>query len=270
MCRWLAYYGHLIHLDEVLFKLENSLIRQSLHARWTHSVTNGFGFGVGWYGDRAEPGLFRDVLPAWNDDNLPSLSGQICSPLFFAHVWASTGTATARANFHPFRAGRWLFMHNGHVGDYERARRPLDALIPDALYGGRSGTTDSEAIFLLLLANGLDENPGAAFAATVAQVEGVMAASGCTAPLCLTAAATDGRRIHALRYATGGEAPSLFYGSAGAGAGGATMVLSESLGSAENRWIAVPDYHLLEAGPEGIRIAPFAPARVSAPARTAA
>lgn len=133
MCRWLAYYGHPIQLDEVLFKPENSLIRQSLHARWTHSVTNGDGFGVGWYGEREEPGLFRDVLPAWNDDNLLSLSGQIRSPLFFAHVRASTGTATARANCHPFRAGRWLFMHNGQVGDYERARRALDALIPDAL-----------------------------------------------------------------------------------------------------------------------------------------
>jgi predicted glutamine amidotransferase len=260
MCRWLAYYGHPIYPDEVLFKPENSLIRQSLYARRTHSVTNGDGFGIGWYGEREEPGLFRDVLPAWNDDNLLSLSGQIRSPLFFAHVRASTGAATARANCHPFRAGRWLFMHNGQIGDYERARRALDALIPDALYGLRTGTTDSEAIFLLLLANGLDDDPRAAFAATVAQVESVMAATGCTAPLRLTASATDGRRIHALRYATGGEAPSLFYGSAGAGVDGATMILSEPLDSAENRWIAVPDSHLLEAGPEGIRIAPFAPA----------
>ena len=97
-----------------------------------------------------------------------------------------------------------------------------------------------------------------------------MVECGCTAPLRLTAAATDGRRIHALRYAAGGEAPSLFYGSARAGADGATMILSEPLDSAENRWIAVPDSHLLEAGPDGIRIAPFAPTRVSAPARTAA
>src|SRR5215207_3339612 len=50
--------------------------------------TNGDGFGLGWYGERPEPGLFRDIRPAWSDENLKSLSVQVRSPLFFAHVWA--------------------------------------------------------------------------------------------------------------------------------------------------------------------------------------
>jgi predicted glutamine amidotransferase len=36
--------------------------------------------------------LFRDTLPAWSDANLRSISEQIRSQLFFAHVRASTGT----------------------------------------------------------------------------------------------------------------------------------------------------------------------------------
>ncbi len=57
MCRWLAYSGPPIFLDTVLFKPENSLIRQSLQARESRSVTNGDGFGVGWYGHHDKPGL---------------------------------------------------------------------------------------------------------------------------------------------------------------------------------------------------------------------
>ena len=86
MCRWLAYCGSPIHLDSLILELENSLINQSRHALQSAAVTNGDGFGIGWYGDRPEPGLFRDFQPAWNDENLRSISSQIRSGLFFAHV----------------------------------------------------------------------------------------------------------------------------------------------------------------------------------------
>jgi predicted glutamine amidotransferase len=105
MCRWLTYCGAPIYLDKVLFEPQNSLINQSLHARHSHVTTNGDGFGVGWYGERGVPGVYRDILPAWNDHNLKSLSHQIRSGLFLAHVRASTGTATARSNCHPFAHG---------------------------------------------------------------------------------------------------------------------------------------------------------------------
>ncbi|MBM3553943.1 MAG: class II glutamine amidotransferase, partial [Alphaproteobacteria bacterium] len=147
MCRWLAYVGRPILLDRLLFKPENSLIDQSMHARRAISVTNGDGFGVGWYGERPEPGLYRDILPAWNDDNLKSLAEQIRSPLFCAHVRASTGTAISRVNCHPFRFGRWLFMHNGQIGGYDRIARDLHFAISPEYYAARIGTTDSETLF---------------------------------------------------------------------------------------------------------------------------
>ncbi len=53
-------------------------------------------------------------------------------------------------------------MHNGQIGGYHRIKRRLEALIPDDLYDTRRGTTDSEAIFLLALANGLESDPVAA------------------------------------------------------------------------------------------------------------
>src|SRR5262249_3257327 len=69
MCRWLCYYGRPRYLESLLFEPENSLIHQSLHARQAVVTTNGDGFGIGWYGDREIPGVYHEVLPAWNDSN---------------------------------------------------------------------------------------------------------------------------------------------------------------------------------------------------------
>ena len=157
MCRWLTYCGDPIYLDKVLFEPRNSLISQSLRARHSHVTTNGDGFGIGWYGERPTPGVYRDILPAWNDQNLKSLAHQIRSGLFLAHVRASTGTATSRANCHPFAHGKWLFMHNGQIGGYERVRRRLEGMIHDDYYCHRVGTTDSELIFYMLFSEGLGD-----------------------------------------------------------------------------------------------------------------
>src|SRR3546814_4705843 len=67
MCRWLAYTGAPVFLDELICKPTHSLVEQSLCATEAKSPTNGDGFGIGWYGERPEPGLYREVLPAWND-----------------------------------------------------------------------------------------------------------------------------------------------------------------------------------------------------------
>src|SRR3546814_8953456 len=76
MCRWLAYTGAPVFLDELICKPTHSLVEQSLCATEAKSPTNGDGFGIGWYGERPEPGLYREVLPAWNDPNLRNLAYQ--------------------------------------------------------------------------------------------------------------------------------------------------------------------------------------------------
>lgn len=268
MCRWLAYSGPPIYLDSLILKPEHSLVAQSRRAFMSASVTNGDGFGVGWYGERPEPGLLRDTLPAWNDENLKSVSEQIRSPLFFAHVRASTDSATTRDNCHPFRHGRWLFMHNGLIGGFEQVRRELALAIAPSLYPCLRGTTDSETFFYLLLGNGLEHDPGAAFVATVAQVMDAMITAGVRDPFKMAAAVSDGQTVTALRFASDGEAPSLFYGCgvtprdhSGATrepAGNSVLILSEPLDHAEEQWIEVPDSHLLVAGDGGVAILPFA------------
>lgn len=259
MCRWIAYWGAPVYLDELLFKPENSLIHQAIHARKSAIHTNGDGFGVGWYGERAEPGLYRDLRPAWNDENLRSLAEQIRARVFFAHVRASTGTAISRANCHPFRHGRWLFMHNGAIGGFDRIARELDFAVGAEFYRARQGTTDSETFFYLLLTHGVERDPAGAFARTVSTVLGAMNAARITEPLRITCALTDGERIYALRWSSDGLSPTLFHGSPGCTPGPCRLVLSEPLDAELGNWTAVPEAHLVIMEQGKVATLPFAP-----------
>lgn len=260
MCRWLAYMGPPVFPEDYLFRTENSLIEQSLHARLGRATTNGDGFGLGWYGDRNEPGLFRDIRPAWNDDNLRNVAAQIRSHTFFAHVRAATHGEISRSNCHPFRFGRWLFMHNGQIGGFDRLLRDIDRLIDDAYYH-RTGTTDSETFLRLLLSEGLDDDPPGALARATGRVEAIKAERGVASPLRLTAALTDGQTVYAIRYASDSEAPSLFVRHEDTAAAGAIplLIVSEPLDSRPDHWREVPMSHLVTARDGGYDIIAFAP-----------
>lgn len=238
MCRWIAYCGVPVFLEDLLLKPAHSLISQSLACREGLARTNGDGFGIGWYGLRAEPGLFREVLPAWNDVNLKALAGQIQSRLFFAHVRASTGTETARTNCHPFAYGRWMFMHNGSIGGYGLCRRRLEALLDDAHFAARAGSTDSELFFLLMVQNGLDTDPHGALATTIRQITGVMQEAGSCEPFRLTVCLSDGERLIACRHASAETPPSLYWTRNA----GNVLVASEPLDGETGCWHEVgPD-----------------------------
>src|SRR5882672_7060519 len=186
MCRFIAYHGEPILLEDLIASPSHSLIKQSIHATESRSETNGDGFGLGWYGERERPGLYREVSPAWSDENLLSICAQVRSRMFFAHVRAATGTATMRANCHPFAVGRYMFMHNGQIGGFQAIRRRLEALIPDELYNARAGTTDTEVLFLIALGNGLETEPIQAMAKTIGLVQTEMDRASIGAPLRLT------------------------------------------------------------------------------------
>lgn len=257
MCRWAAYIGAPIFIEQVVSDPGRSLIYQSLHAREAKTETNGDGFGLAWYGEREEPGLYRDMLPAWSDPNLKAIARQVRSGLFLAHVRASTGTATSRNNCHPFVVGRWSFMHNGQVGGYERFRRRVDMLIPDALYDHRRGATDSEALFLLALAEGLEADPQGAFERAVARLEALSREAGEEPHMRLTAALSDGRRLFAMRYASDAHAPTLYHRFSKSRQGRA--VVSEPF-SDEEGWCSVPPGSWAEMTAAGAEIRPFRPA----------
>jgi predicted glutamine amidotransferase len=254
MCRWLAYSGQPIFLEDLVSRPRHSLVRQSQSAAECKAVTNGDGFGVGWYGSFEEPGIYRDILPAWSDENLRSLCRQIASPLFFAHVRASTGTATNRSNCHPFAAGRWMFMHNGQIGGWEQLRRRVEAMLPDHRYHQRKGSTDSEAIFLLADEAMLARDPVRAMEQALVRVRLAAVEAGVSDALRFAAALTDGRMLYAFRYASDDRPPTLYWREQDTG----VTVVSEPLDADSDRWRAVSPGSALVVAPSGeVRVVPF-------------
>ncbi len=263
MCRWAAYIGDAVFLEEIVSRPGHSLVRQSHEATQCKSAINADGFGLAWYGAREEPGLFRDILPAWSDPNLASLTSQVKSPLFLAHVRASTGTATSRNNCHPFAVGKWSFMHNGQIGGYDSFRRDAEMLIPEALYIHRRGATDSEALFLVALGEGMETDPKAALERATARLEALSRAKGSAPHVRLTAAFSDGKRLFAVRYASDDQAPTLYHRWSDTRRGRA--VVSEPLESGEC-WESVPQGSFCTFEGDQVLTEPFTPDRLAAAA----
>ncbi len=270
MCRWLGYSGAPLYLEELLLKPEHSLIDQSLESKQGAETTNGDGFGLGWYGERPEPGVYKDTGPAWNDRNLADLSRHIKSGLFIAHVRATTGTPIQRTNCHPFHYGAWLFVHNGFIRDLDRLRRPLALAVDPSLYSAMEGTTDSEIMFHLALAFGLEDDPFPALERMVGLVEATAAEHGVETPMQMSLGITDGARLYAVRYSSQRDSRTLYH-SADMGAlqelypdlqrfsSDARVVVSEPLRDLPGAWERIPESTALTVERGAVETRPFEP-----------
>ncbi|NNL63246.1 MAG: class II glutamine amidotransferase [Woeseiaceae bacterium] len=270
MCRWLAYSGAPILLDEVLFQPDHSLIDQSLRASDPSSTTNGDGFGIGWYGARDLPGVYKDIRPAWNDANLQALAAQIESSIFLAHVRATTGSPVQRTNCHPFNHENWLFVHNGLINGYDDLRRDLTFAIAPRLFPRIAGTTDSELMFLLALSFGLESDVKTGLERMAGLVEQLAETHEVENALQMTLGLSDGESLYAVRYSTEGKSRSLFHSAsrdatmeiapeAGRFSRQARAVVSEPLSDLEADWVAVPEASFLAITRGNISCEPFAP-----------
>jgi glutamine amidotransferase len=273
MCRWLAYSGSPVLLEELLYGRQNSLIVQSLHSRLGAEETNGDGFGIGWYSEQESPAVFHSIEPAWNDRNLRELAGHINSPLVFAHIRASTGSPVQQTNCHPFRHGRWLWMHNGFLDGFAKVKRDLTVAVDPELYPEIEGTTDSELMFHLALTFGLEDDPPQAVARTIGLVESVGHEHGLEFPFQGTIATSDGERIWAFRYSSEGKSRSLFFSTDVRTLRAlypdnellrdlgdeSRLVVSEPLGDLPGAWNEVPEasYGVIQPGQDEMH--PFTP-----------
>jgi predicted glutamine amidotransferase len=277
MCRWLAYSGSPVLLEELLLTPKHSLLDQSLHSRLGAETTNGDGFGVGWYGVGDTPGIFRSVEPAWNDRNLREFAAHVESPLVFAHIRASSGSAVQQTNCHPFRHGRWLWMHNGVIRDFQRIKRDLVLHIDPSLYPEIEGSTDSETFFYLALTLGLEDDPPRAVQDAVGFIEATGRKHGVEHPIQMTVATSDGEKIWAFRYSSEGRSRSLYFSTEvrtlrmlypddvrlqGLG-DESRLIVSEPLGTLVGAWNEVPESTWGVVQPGRDELNTFTPTRTS-------
>ncbi|MBT8063491.1 MAG: class II glutamine amidotransferase [Gammaproteobacteria bacterium] len=280
MCRWLAYFGTPVHIEDLVLNPTHSLIDQSLNARFASTTTNGDGFGIGWYDRRETPALFRSVGPAWSDRNLKDLAHHVASPLVFAHVRASTGTPTQQTNCHPFRYGRWLWMHNGQVFEFDTLKRDLLMAVEPSLFRHIEGSTDSELFFYLALTFGLERDPPGAVQRAVGLIEETARRHGIAPAVTLTVATSNGERTWAFRYSSDGDSRSLYYSTRVETlreqfpdnpiferlSDETRLIVSEPLGDLAGAWQEFPEssWFVVQPGPDELHH--FTPESVELPA----
>lgn len=271
MCRFIAYIGNPLILDDVLYKPKNSLIQQSIRARESDEPLNGDGFGLGWYAQEIDPSpaLFTSIQPAWNDRNLQYIAPKIRSNCFFAHVRAASAGGVSPLNCHPFHYKRFLFMHNGDIAEFYKIKRYLRRELTDEAYDWIKGSTDSEHMFALFIdifnkhkAHFTAEDIGGAFEETLHRIKALQKKHHVKGSNYINASITDGRSIVATRYISdkNKQPPSLHY-SEGSHyeyqhgvthmrpskdkENGAVLVVSEKLNSYQAEWQEIPINHIL-------------------------
>ncbi|MDX6301655.1 MAG: hypothetical protein QOF53_2869 [Nocardioidaceae bacterium] len=273
MCRWLAYSGAPVLVEDLLYRPEHSLIAQSQHSTLGAEATNGDGFGVGWYGDGPIPGVYRSIEPAWNDRNLHELSAHARSRRVFAHIRAAIGSPVQQTNCHPFRTGRWLWMHNGYIDGFHQMKRDLAMMVDPELFADIEGTTDTEMLLYLARTFGLEEDPPAAVARAIGAVEDTARRHSITFPMQGTIATTDGETTWAFRYSSEGRSRSLFHSTDVSRlreqhpdnpmlrelSDDARLVVSEPLGGLRGAWQEVPESSWILVNGGDLEVSPFEP-----------
>ncbi|MEM7679489.1 MAG: class II glutamine amidotransferase [Pseudomonadota bacterium] len=274
MCRWIAYSGEPIYLEQLVTKPVHSLVRQSMDAEMYYGMdgslwsVNADGTGVGWYSERSEPGLFRDEAPAWNNENLHEICKQVQAKIMMAHVRASTSGTVQKSNCHPFKHQNWLFQHNGHIGAFEAIKQELHHDIAPDLYPEIKGTTDSETFFYLAITYGLKDDPKEGLKKAINHIKEIIESHEIEPDLNFSCALSDGHKLYTLRYATKDTANSQFYSSKpecfmdlGAEAAkipeNSTVLVSEPLDRLSDKWTEIPQNSFVTIDGKDVEVEEF-------------
>ncbi len=217
MCRLLGYIGSSIPLDYILSKPEHSLIVQSYKPLEMNSgVVNADGFGIGWYHPDKEtnPFIYKNVIPIWNDVNLPSLGRYVETGCVLGYVRSATaGQTVDMSNCQPFESNQLLFIHNGKIDNFKQTlMRPICELLSDTAYKSIKGSTDSEHFFALFLDEQLknpDDPLEQALQRALLKLDELAKSHQVSASANIII--SDGERLIAARFASGIECPSLYW-----------------------------------------------------------
>lgn len=149
MCRLYGFRAtHPTGVECELIASQNSLMRQS--RRDERGLDSPDGWGIGTVRDgtvRCE----RQVGPAHESAEFRQGAGSAEATTVLAHVRRATVGRLREENTHPFRHGRSMLAHNGHVPGFEEVRPRMLEEIDRDLRERIAGSTDSEHIFFLLL-----------------------------------------------------------------------------------------------------------------------
>jgi len=156
---------------------------------------------------------------------------------------ATTGLGIDESSVAPLAFERWTLTLNGFVTDFRPSfMRAFRSALPDDLYGHLTGSSDTETLFMLLVAR-LREgaSPGDALRDLVSWT--VERVSDANSSAQLNLALTDGEGLWVTRAGSLGRSNSLYYSTHWRHAPGGVVIASEPLG--EGDWTAVEDQTLV-------------------------
>lgn len=153
MCRFLLYLGPEVLVSSVVIDPDHGMLQQASKAHDLITPLNADGFGVAWYVPSISPipACFRDVSPAWSNQNLKQITRVSKSHCIFAHVRAASLGNVMHTNCHPFCYRNITFMHNGTIPYYKFIKRKMLQTVSDNAFNLIQGTTDSEMMFAMFV-----------------------------------------------------------------------------------------------------------------------
>jgi glutamine amidotransferase len=160
MCRILSYLGKPIVIEELLYKPDNSFIKQSYHPKYMSYLLNLAGFGMAAWDNTSHnarfPYLYKTPQLPFYDENLRNLANKISPYCLLAHlrgVSYNEKQIVSTQNVHPFvfPGASVALAHNGALYDFEKMKYDLLDYINPEFKIDIHGTTDSEWIYSILL-----------------------------------------------------------------------------------------------------------------------
>jgi len=101
-------------------------------------------------------------------------------------------------------------VHNGVITGFDAMRRELLLAVDPSFFDAIEGSTDSEVLFHLALAFGLEDDPLGGLERAVGLVEATGRAHGVAHPVQMTIGMSNGERLWAVRYSSEHRSRTLF------------------------------------------------------------
>lgn len=228
MCRLVAYAGASTPLAPLVFGGSHSLHRQSwAPGELLSGSVNADGWGVAWYDD-GEARRLAEPRPLWQEEELEGVLGGIRAELGLAALRNATpGIPVDRSGLLPMALDGWTFVLNGFVPDFHAAHmRSLRSALPDDLYARLRGSSDSETLFLLAVA---EARTGTEPLTALRRVARRIRSRVGDAEAQLTMVLGDGDQVVVLRTSTVAATNSLYLARAHPLAPGGAILASERL-----------------------------------------
>ena len=252
MCRFAAYLGEEIKLEEIVYNFPHNLVVQSYAPKeLLVGNVNLDGFGCGWYNASVEknPAQYATLLPIWADYKFPTIAKAVTSNIIFSAVRNATPPfPNELSSVLPLALDKYLFLHNGSVVDYNKCRRTLENELPDEYFNMIQSRSDSALIFAAIMwkLSEIDESEISlkkALLDTLDWLKNQLESLGVGANLNI--GITDGESMLFIRHEYNGKCNSLYYNESHEKISGGVLIASEPLDE-DNGWSAVPENSVIE------------------------